>query len=250
MKVELHHADCLDVLRGMESGSVGCTIVDPPYSERTHSGHDASSSIQYDKRPGVKCKRRSLQYQPWGKLDVDAVIQELCRVCSGWVVVMTDDVLAEPIRQAMLVSDRYPFAPIPFVHPGSRVRLTGDGPSSWTIWLVVCRPKTRAFASWGTLPGAYIAGHGWRDHRYIGGKPVELLRALVNDYSRPGDTVLDCFMGGGTPGVACKELGRSFIGVERDADAFAQAQARIDAARYKPGLAFAKTKKRKERGLL
>lgn len=45
-------------------------------------------------------------------------------------------------------------------------------------------------------------------------KPVHLMSWLVKLVSKEGDTVLDPFMGSGTTGVACKKLGRSFIGIE------------------------------------
>ncbi len=45
-------------------------------------------------------------------------------------------------------------------------------------------------------------------------KPVRLMAYLVTMGSRPGDTVLDPFMGTGTTGVACQQLGRKFIGIE------------------------------------
>jgi len=45
----------------------------------------------------------------------------------------------------------------------------------------------------------------------------------------PDDAViLDPFMGSGTTGVACRNLGRDFIGIELDADYFALAQKRIN----------------------
>ena len=43
-----------------------------------------------------------------------------------------------------------------------------------------------------------------------------------------GDTVLDPFMGVGSTGVACKELGRNFIGVELDKQYFDIAESRIN----------------------
>lgn len=58
-------------------------------------------------------------------------------------------------------------------------------------------------------------------------KPLAMMRHIVEVSSRPGATVLDCFMGSGTTGVAAQALGRDFIGVELDAKYFAQAQRRI-----------------------
>jgi hypothetical protein len=45
-------------------------------------------------------------------------------------------------------------------------------------------------------------------------KPLEWMLWLVQLASRPGETLLDPFMGSGTTGVACVELGRKFIGIE------------------------------------
>lgn len=47
-------------------------------------------------------------------------------------------------------------------------------------------------------------------------KPIELIEWLVKTYSNEGDIVLDNCMGSGTTGVACKNLNRSFIGIELD----------------------------------
>jgi site-specific DNA-methyltransferase (adenine-specific) len=58
-------------------------------------------------------------------------------------------------------------------------------------------------------------------------KPVALMEYLVRTYSNPGDVVLDNAMGSGTAGVACRNTGRRFIGIEQGAEHFATAQRRI-----------------------
>ena len=59
-------------------------------------------------------------------------------------------------------------------------------------------------------------------------KPLELLEYLVKTYTNEGDTVLDNTMGSGTTGVACKNLNRSFIGIEMDDKYFEIAKHRIE----------------------
>lgn len=59
-------------------------------------------------------------------------------------------------------------------------------------------------------------------------KPTELLQRLLQDYSKPGDLVLDCFMGSGSTGVACVRENRDFVGIERDENYYQIAKTRIE----------------------
>ena len=58
-------------------------------------------------------------------------------------------------------------------------------------------------------------------------KPVPLMEYLIKTYTNEGETVLDFTMGSGTTGVACKNLNRSFIGIELDNEYFEIAKNRI-----------------------
>ena len=58
-------------------------------------------------------------------------------------------------------------------------------------------------------------------------KPIELLEYLIRTYSKEGDTVLDNCMGSGSTGVACKNLNRVFIGIEKEEKYFEIAKERI-----------------------
>ena len=59
-------------------------------------------------------------------------------------------------------------------------------------------------------------------------KPLALMEYLIKTYTDEGDTVLDFTMGSGTTGVAAKNLGRSFIGIELDPAYFQIAKERIE----------------------
>jgi site-specific DNA-methyltransferase (adenine-specific) len=61
-------------------------------------------------------------------------------------------------------------------------------------------------------------------------KPVALMEYLLKTYTNEGDIVLDNCMGSGTTGVACKRLGRDFIGFELDNTYFDIAKKRIEEA--------------------
>lgn len=58
-------------------------------------------------------------------------------------------------------------------------------------------------------------------------KPVELEAYLIRTYTEEGGVVLDPFMGSGTTGVACRQEGRIFIGIEQDETYFSAARQRI-----------------------
>lgn len=58
-------------------------------------------------------------------------------------------------------------------------------------------------------------------------KPVALMEHYIRNSSQLGETVLDPFMGSGTTGVAALNLGRKFIGIEKDYDHFTNACKRI-----------------------
>ncbi|RON17908.1 hypothetical protein BK660_21700 [Pseudomonas brassicacearum] len=60
-------------------------------------------------------------------------------------------------------------------------------------------------------------------------KPVAWMSFLISTYTNPGQVVMDNTMGSGTTGVACLQLNRRFLGIERDEVIFGTAKARLDA---------------------
>ena len=171
----LYLGDCMEILPTLPK--VDAVITDPPYSARIHVGHDAGKGKDGADRAG-------LGYAALDPKAAELVATHFLKVCDGWIVWMTDHTLAPVIEKSLSDSGRYVFAPLPFYDAGRSVRLTGDGPSSWTDWIIVSR--TKAQFKWGTLPGGYVAGPGWRDKQRMGGKPTALMESLVKDYSRGG----------------------------------------------------------------
>lgn len=59
-------------------------------------------------------------------------------------------------------------------------------------------------------------------------KPIEIVKKHLLHTTQPDDIVLDCFMGSGTTCVACKDIGRQYIGFEIEQKWFKIAQDRLD----------------------
>ena len=58
-------------------------------------------------------------------------------------------------------------------------------------------------------------------------KPVEVMKWCIGHLPDPAETILDPFMGSGTTGVAALQMGRKFIGIEREPRYFEAACRRI-----------------------
>lgn len=67
-----------------------------------------------------------------------------------------------------------------------------------------------------------------RNGNHIAEKPLSILQKFIKNNTNEGDVVLDCFMGSGSTGVACKNLNRKFIGIELDKEYFEIAKERIN----------------------
>ena len=61
-------------------------------------------------------------------------------------------------------------------------------------------------------------------------KPLNILEYIIESSTNENETVLDFTMGSGSTGVACKNLNRNFIGIERDDKYFEIAKNRIEQA--------------------
>lgn len=199
-------------------GEVDAVITDPPYSARTHEGQCSKDGML----------RRPIGYDSWGPDEIADFVGAWVSRCRGWFVALSDSDLCGAWRTAFEAAGLTGFHPLPIVIPGMTVRLSGDGPSSWAIYANVARPK--ALHRWGTLPGAYRSPAGnQRKEFHIGSKPLVLMRALIRDYTRPGDLVCDPCAGGATTLLAASIEGRRSIGAEMDPVTYAKARRRLEA---------------------
>jgi hypothetical protein len=219
MGAQLHLGRWQEALAHVDA--VDAVICDPPYGLRTHEAtndHIAGSAL-----PDA-ADRTAIAYDAMMPSEVAAFVDAWAPRCSGWIVAMTSHDLIPAWEQAYRDAGRMAFAPVPIIQ--KRPRFAGDGPSSWAVYAMVSRTRTRTLATWGCLPGAYEAPTV-KDAGLAGAKPLDLMRAIVRDYSRPGDLVCDPFVGSGTTLLAAIMEGRRAIGAEQKPDHYHIAATRL-----------------------
>lgn len=230
----VHLGDCLEGLRTLEDKSVDSTIGDPPYSEHVDRGQAVSG-----RRSGQAVIRKE---QIGVGFLTDERIHELCfqvvRVTKRWINLFCAwEQISQYKREIEAAGGRYIRA-CAWEKPDSTPQLTGDRPATWGECFVVAYANPAGAMTWngGGKRGLYRTGvcRGAERGRNDEGetlhptqKPLRLMRDLVSDFSEPGDLVLDPYTGSGTTGVACKQLGRDFIGWELSKDWYELACRRI-----------------------
>lgn len=228
----IHNADCLDILKTIGSETIDCVVTDCPY--HIVSGgctNDVVKIGRYRETSGVLSHRldnaksedeeRAIQSTRQGKIFEHNDIE-----FSEWL----------PEVYRVLKNDTHCYI---MVNPRNLKELWGEAeqvgfdfqqlivwdkgnatPNKWymnSYELILMLRKGRAkniniMGTWNILRVSNVV----RVKYHPTEKPVELMEILIENSTSKGDTVLDPFMGSGSTGIACKELGREFIGIEID----------------------------------
>jgi DNA modification methylase len=207
MGIELHCGDCLQIMKSIPDKSIDLVLTDPPYG----IGMDNQKIRTKPNRPNTHGRGGELQYSEanWDKIPIDKIFfDEIFRVSKNQII----------------WGANYYCSYIP----------NGFG---WLYWDKQMGENNFssgefAFQSYFTKSSAFsfpsMRVKGTRSHPTQ--KPIELMRWCIQQakYWDIPLTILDPFMGSGTTGVACKELGRNFIGIEISPEYFEIAKRRID----------------------
>ena len=235
--VELRLGDWRTVLADVER--VDAIISDAPYSPRTHEGERGTSlagvkEANYNPGSGAGDRTRN-------GIDYEPITPEMCAEfvrlwaprTDHWAVIFGDDVSFAWWRDAWRERGWVVFAPVVWVKSNPPPRFAGDGPTSSCEYICVARPRRKVPDS-GGRPGHYSVltqmNRGGNDMGgFVGVKDLGGMQALVRDYSRPGERIVDPFAGTGTTLVAAGIEGRECIGAEISPETYARGLARLRA---------------------
>jgi site-specific DNA-methyltransferase (adenine-specific) len=176
-----------------------------------------------------------LSFAPMSEEGRAGAAREIARVTRRWAIVFCQVeaavAWADALAGAGLIYKRTGV----WVKPDGMPQYSGDRPGMGYESLVLAHAPGASTWNGGGRHGVWTFNKmGSEDRERTGHetqKPLDLMLALVRDFTDPGELVCDPFAGSGTTGVACKRLGRRFIGWERDPKYHAIAAKRIEAAR-------------------
>lgn len=237
MKINLMHGDCLDLMKEIQDGSVDMILCDLPYGT-TQNKWD--SVIPFEplweqywrvlKRNGAVVLTAS---QPFTSALVMSQAKEFRYDLVWRKVRVTGHLNAKkmPLREHESVLIFYRALPTytpQMLKGATHIRgPMGKSKVATTNYGSFLDDSSRQYASDEYYPRSTFEFRSDMQPVHPTQKPVALMEYLIKTYTNPGETVLDNCMGSGTTGVACKNLNRKFIGIEKDDKYFEIAKERI-----------------------
>ena len=224
MNIDLKLGDCLEVMKQLPSNSVDLVLTSPPYNlgNTHHTGNNRHKAYE-DNLP-------EKDYQEW-QIEV---LQECYRVLKETGSLIYNH--KNRIKQGVQISPYEWLFKTDFIIKQEVVWFNGSQnfdkirfyPMTERVYWLAKSPKTKLFNA--------INHHdlfGKEDWKAVGtrGQHTRAFpEKMVSDFLLcfpEAEIVLDPFMGSGTTGLACKNLNRKFIGIEKDAGYFEIAKERI-----------------------
>lgn len=199
---ELHLGDAREVLEGLPK--VDACVTDPPYGIGEAAGKAAT-------RKGLG---PTIDYgnDTWDNEPIDDKLLDLVKKSARWCVIFGGNYYSLPASSCWLVWDK---------ENGQN-----DFADCELAWTNLPKAVRRIRYMWNGM----LRAHGEPRGDHPTQKPVGVMKWAISHVPEPAETILDPFMGSGTTGVAAAQMGRKFIGIEREPKYFDIACRRIEDA--------------------
>ena len=225
--ITLYHGDCRDILPTL--GPVDHVITDPPYARdiyvrlgmpNTKEGSGSPERLlgeSFEVNSGARM--RLLAEGAIGHIDdmLSGIAYEIRRLARRWAIVWCDVENAFPMWRSALDIEEWRYIRAgAWVKDDPSPQFTGDRPAMGFETCVIAHPRSPMRWNGGGYPavwrGPLEKGASRPDHPCP--KPIWLMRRQVDQFTDPGETILDPFCGSGTTLVAAYQLGRRAVGIE------------------------------------
>jgi DNA modification methylase len=210
---KIHKMDCINFLKKLPSKSINLVLTDPPYGVGKSSWDDIAPLDWCEELPRVMKDDASLLIfcGKQNRFDVEKKLrevgltfwQELIWIYGNGGILRKNSYNGHHEPILWFVKDPKKF------HFDTKDKLWID---SWTV-IDRARPQSNFKKDKKIHPTQ---------------KALAVVERFIDNHSREGDVVLDPFMGSGTTAVACKKLGRLFIGCDNKEEYVNMAEERID----------------------
>lgn len=230
----LYNADCLEVLKVLETKSVDLVVTDPPYEISANNG-GGSINKQKKLNKSLKALKEAKIVDGYAFEEVNT---ELVRVMKNINIYIWCNKIQIPKYFNFYVNILGCKFDIICWHKTNALPAYKNKYLTDTEYCLYfrkggyCDPsRTEKDERYENAKTYYLAPLNQKDkklylHPTI--KPLDITEKFIKNSSKEGEVVLDCFMGSGTTGVACKRLKRNFIGIELDKEYYRIAKERIE----------------------
>lgn len=208
----LYLGDCMDILPTLDK--VDAVITDPPYAEKTHKGARTGdgNTILVD-------------FDSITDSQFIEIAKSFVEISNNWVVMTCDWMHTAEIAKQL--PDEFIRSGV-WIKPNGMPQYTGDRPAMGWESIAILHKKGRKQWNGGGRHAVWNVPKVHGNHPTE--KPIQLVSSFVDLFTNKNYMVLDPFMGSGTTGVAAIQMGRKFIGIERDPKYFEIACKRIEQA--------------------
>jgi site-specific DNA-methyltransferase (adenine-specific) len=234
----IHTGNCLEWLATLEAKGADHVITDPPYDAHVHGAQRRVVLKDHLRRDGkiqrgTRTRNASLGFDSLSLDEMDGAAHQFARVTRRWVLVFCSIEMVNDWRLALVRHGLKYMRTMIWLKRDSAPQFAGDGPAAAFEAICVAHRGKRRWNAGGK--------RGLYDHNVVSNrqrvrhaedttpKPEPLMLDLVDDFTEPGDLVIDPFAGMGTTGVACLRRGRRFMGCELKPSKAARANERLRA---------------------
>lgn len=205
------HADCMDILKELPDKCIDLVLIDPPYEQEMHGGNKLGLATSY------KVVKNNTEFMNYG-YDYENILTELIRVCKipNMIIFCSNSQIAKTmtffedrgLKSTLLIWQKTNPAPL------------GNGKYISDIeYVVYVRGKGATFNDVDIKKKYKIKSYPFVANKiHPAQKPIELIKEYIEIHSKENDIILDAFSGSGTTAIACHNLKRRFICIEKDYD--------------------------------